>query len=105
MRFLNSILIEGVLVDQPSSIQSPDGIPRCSFLISSDDEGFLIPAVAYGRPAQRYLEILKKGATVRLVGRIGRDLDATESSDRLRLRVVVEHLEIKGLPRSYSEVA
>jgi hypothetical protein len=31
MRFLNSILIEGILLDQPSSIQSPDGIPRCSF--------------------------------------------------------------------------
>jgi len=105
MRFLNSILIEGNLTAAPSSITGADGLTRCSFCLCSGDDAPSVPIITYGKLANRCNELLDKGSSIRVVGRIARDLEASAATESLRLHVVAEHVEIKGLPRSYSEVA
>jgi len=95
MRNLNSILIEGVLLDTPilSRATSDNEPDRCIFSIGSEPEAASVPVVTYGRLALRCSQILTKGSVIRVVGRIAQDVDATAATGTFRLCVVAEHIE------------
>ena len=99
MRNLNSILLEGDILEQPLSSTSPDGIPRCTFSLSSGDTAPAVPVITYGRLAVRCSEFLDKGSSIRVVGRIAQNLESSESTGSFKLHIVAEHVEIKPTAR------
>ena len=105
MNYLNSILLEGVLYDAPVFTTTANGVDRCSFFISSGDQAPPVPVVSYGRLALRCNELLDKGSSIRIVGRIAQDLEASDSSSSFKLHLVAEHVEIKPLVHRHAEVA
>ena len=105
MKNLNSILLEGDLIDQPISSTGPDGVAQCTFSLTSGENAPSVPAIAYGKLAIRCSELLDKGAAIRIVGRIVQDLEASVASGSFCLRVIAEHVEIKPKVSSRAEVA
>ena len=105
MRVLNSILIEGSLTAAPSSTTGADGLARCSFCLHSGDDAPSVPVIAYGKLANRCMELLSTDTTVRVVGRIARDLEASAATESLRLHVVAEHVEINTSALRHEAVA
>jgi len=97
MRNLNSLLLEGVLLDTPvySGATSADEPDWCTFTIGSEPDAPSVPVVTYGRLALRCSQILTKGSGIRVVGRLAQDVEATASSGTFRLCVIAEHIEIK----------
>lgn len=97
MRSLNSILLEGSLLDDPilASPSTADAPAKCTFTIGSEPDAPSVPVVAYGRLALRCSQILTKGSTLRVVGRIAQDVDTTASTGSFRLCVIAEHVEPK----------
>lgn len=102
---LNSILIEGELLDCPKLSTVSDSLERCTFTIGSGDQAAAIPIVVYGRLALRANELLDKGSGIRVVGRIGQDLESSATMDSFRLWVIAEHLEVKPALAHRAEVA
>jgi len=98
MRLLNSLLLEGVLLDTPvySGATSADEPDWCTFTIGSEPEAPSVPVVTYGRPALRCSQILTKGSAIRVVGHIAQEAEATTGT--FRLCVIAEHIEIKPVP-------
>ena len=105
MNYLNSILLEGELADVPVFTTTANGLDRCTFLIASGDQAPAVPVVAYSRLALRCNELLDKGSSVRVVGRIAQDLEASDSTSSFKLHLVAEHVEIKPLVHRHAEVA
>lgn len=105
MNFLNSCLLEGNLADAPVFTTTANGLDRCTFLISSGDQAPAVPVVAYGRLALRCNELLDKGSSIRIVGRIAQDLEASDATASFRLHLVAEHVEIKPMAQRHAEVA
>lgn len=105
MRFLNSVLLEGDLSEAPSFTTTANGLDRCSFLIASGDQAPAVPVVSYGRLALRCNELLDKGSSIRVVGRIAQDLEASEVSASFKLHLIAEHVEVKPLAHHRAEVA
>jgi len=104
MKFLNSILLEGDILEQPLSSTGPDGIPRCTFSLASGDTAPAVPVITYGRLATRCSELLDKGSSIGVVGRIAQDLEASEATSSFMLHIVAEHVEITPAA-SHREVA
>lgn len=106
MNALNSILVEGNLVRNPSSKILPSGMPVCDFVIASNrshrmNEGFekevsYFDIEAWSRLGSSCAQNLEKGRGVRVVGRLKQDrwLD-TEGKQRSRVKIVAEHVEFK----------
>jgi len=105
MKNLNSILIEGELLDCPKLSTVSDSLERCTFAIGSGEETPTVPIVAYGRLALRANELLDKGSLIRVVGRLGQDLESSATMDTFRLWVIAEHLEVKPALAHRAEVA
>lgn len=105
MNYLNSILLEGELSDTPIFTTTANGLDRCSFLIASGDQAPAVPVAAYGRLALRCNELLDRGSSIRIVGRIAQDLEASDTSSTFRLHLVAEHVEIKAASPRHAEVA
>jgi len=105
MPYLNSILLEGELADVPVFTTTANGIDRCSFFIASGDQAPAVPVVSYGRLALRCNELLDKGSSIRIVGRIAQDLEASDASSTFRLHLVAEHVEVRQQARRHAEVA
>jgi single-stranded DNA-binding protein len=95
MKFLNSILLEGDLISSPVASTSSEGIPRCTFSLTSGDDAPVVPVISYGRLAVRCSELLDKGSSIRVVGRISQDIESSESTGSFKLHIVAEHVEIK----------
>ena len=93
--YLNSILLEGSLLDDPVLVLPSDNQApaRCTFSLGSDPDPALVPVLVYGRLALRCSQILTKGTTLRIVGRIAQDLEATAAIGSFRLCVIAEHIE------------
>jgi single-stranded DNA-binding protein len=104
MSFLNSTLLEGNLSDVPTFTTTANGLDRCSFFIASGDQAPAVPVVAYSRLASRCHELLLKGSSVRIVGRIAQDLEASDTALTFRLHLVAEHVEIKAASNRHAEV-
>lgn len=105
MNYLNSILLEGEIADAPTITTTANGLDRCSFFIASGDQAPAVPVVAYGRLALRCNELLDRGSSIRIVGRIAQDLEASETDSTFRLHLVAEHVEIKAASHRHAEVA
>ena len=105
MKNLNSILLEGDLIDQPISSTGPDGIAQCTFSLTSGENAPSVPVITYHKLAIRCGELLDKGASLRIVGRIAQDLEASAATGSFCLRVIAEHVEIKPKVSSRAEVA
>jgi len=97
MKSLNSILIEGVLLDTPALVAPPtqDGLTTCTFSISSEPDAPSIPVLVLGRLALYCDQHLFQGSSIRIVGRIAQDAEATATTGTFRLCVIAEHIEIK----------
>jgi single-stranded DNA-binding protein len=93
MIFLNSILIEGTIASDPAFIVTGNH-PRCSFAINAGTDAPAIPIVAYGKLARYFADSLPKGRTVRVVGQIRQDIEATVN-DRPCLHVAAAHIELR----------
>jgi single-strand DNA-binding protein len=104
MRNLNSILLEGDLVAQPSFSTGPDGIPRCTFSLASGDTAPAVPVITYGRLAERCEQLLDQGSSIRVVGRIAQDLESSEATGSFMLHIVADHVEVRPAA-SHREVA
>ncbi len=97
MRNLNSILLEGVLLEDPILALPPDGESpaRCTFSLASDPDPASVPIVVYGRLAAYCSKYLFQGSSLRIVGRIAQDTEATAATGSFKLCVVAEHVEVK----------
>jgi len=108
MNSLNSILIEGNLVDDPRLSETPKGTPVCTFSIASDrfykadgdveKEVSFFDVETWGRLGEACAENLKKGRGVRVVGRLKQDRWQQDGQQHSRVKVVAEHVEFKPLP-------
>jgi len=105
MKNLNSILLEGDLITQPISSTGPDGIAQCTFSLTSGENAPSVPVITYHKLAIRCSELLDKGSSIRIVGRIAQDVEASAASGSFCLRVIAEHVEIKPQVSSRAEVA
>lgn len=107
MQLLNSILIEGSVIDVPTFLPapSPDAIDRCSFSLDCGPSAPSIPILVYNRLALRCHELLDRGSSVRVVGRVIHDTEATNATGSFSLAVVAEHVEIKPVSVRREEVA
>ena len=107
MHNLNSILIEGTLIDVPSYIAAPSegSIDRCSFSLDCGPTAPAIPVLVYSRLALRCHELLDRGSAVRVVGRIIHDIETSDRTGTFSLAVVAEHVEIRPVSMRREEVA
>ena len=114
MNHLNSVLLEGILTDDPKRIEladPPEGVRLVKFDMASDRfymdrngakavETVFVPVQCWGALGDRCLEKLHKGMTCRTVGRLR--LCRWISSDgaaRRSIEIVAQHLEFRR-PRS-----
>jgi hypothetical protein len=102
MRNLNSILLEGILLEAPvlTASSTVDAPAKCTFSIISEPDAPSVPIITYGRLALRCSQILTKGSAIRAVGRIAQDIKATAATGTFRLCVVTEHVELKPVSTS-----
>jgi single-stranded DNA-binding protein len=105
MKNLNSILLEGDLIDQPISSTGPDGVAQCTFSLTSGENAPSVPVITFHKLAIRCSGLLDKGSSIRIVGRIAQDLQASATSGFFCLRVIAEHVEIKPKVSSRADVA
>jgi single-stranded DNA-binding protein len=103
MNFLNSILIEGTLADDPVSTAT-NGLYQCSFTIDSGTEAQAIPIVVYNKLARHYSELLHKGRIVRIVGKLRREIESSTDTNTLRLHIVAEHIELRPALLDYGKI-
>ena len=98
MNQLNSILLEGTLLDEPSMIYTKSGVAETFFRIRSirsykkGEEEFedilIVGIVTRGRRAEVCKEDLGKGCGVRVVGRLAPTKDE-------QIGIFAEHVEFK----------
>jgi single-stranded DNA-binding protein len=92
MHTLNSILIEGTLIDDPVASTSDD-LEQCRFSIAAGDSAKAVSVIAYHKLAMRCSQLLSSGSAIRVVGRIAQDLEATAATGAFSLHVEAEHIE------------
>lgn len=106
MNALNSILIEGDLIDDPVTKETPRGSTVCTFSIASSrfykqDEDFEeevshFDIESWGKIAERCKENLAKDLGVRVVGRLKQERwTDDEGKAQSKIKVVAEHIEYK----------
>ena len=102
---LNSILLEGNLIDvstySEASAASPD---RTTFTLDCGPTAPAILVLIKGPLARRYSS-LGNGTTVRVIGRLHHDAEATDRTGHFSLVVLVDHLEVKPSAVARTEVA
>ena len=114
MNHLNSILLEGVIVDDPKKIDLSEKDPMTTsrlakFDIASDRyyvdkngaknvETVFIGIQCWNTMADRCIEKLEKGMTVRVVGRLRQNRwITTEGAARRSIEIVADHVEYRSL--------
>ena len=107
MNSLNSILVEGNVVRDPSTKTLPSGNQVCDFTLAtnrfykSGEEGFekevsYFDIEAWSRLGTACAQNLKKGRGVRVVGRLKQDRwTDPEGKQRAKVKIVAEHVEFK----------
>ncbi len=114
MNHLNSVLLEGILVDDPKQVPLADGSGRSKlvkFTVASDRfymdkqgnkavETVFVPIQCWGALGERCMERMHKGMTTRTVGRLRLcKWVAPDGSSRKAIEIVAQHLEFRR-PRS-----
>lgn len=106
--YLNSILLEGNIVDDPTLRVLPSGTKVCSIQLAShrfykkenkeQEEVSYFEIESWGRLAEKCAEYLKKGREVRIVGRLKQDRWADkEGLKHSKVKIVAEHVEFKPI--------
>lgn len=107
MNSLNSILVEGNVVKDPSTKTLPSGNQVCDFTLAtnrfykSGEENFekevsYFDIEAWSRLGTACAQNLKKGRGVRVVGRLKQDRwTDPEGKQRAKVKIVAEHVEFK----------
>jgi len=106
MNSLNSILVEGNLVRDPSISKTPKGTQVCTFSVASnrfykvDNESHkevsFFDVEVWAKLAGACSENLKKGRGVRVVGRLKQDRwSDADGKNHSRIKIVGEHVEFK----------
>ena len=107
MNALNSILIEGDLIEDPVTTETPRGSTVCTFSIASsrfykqdedlEEEVSHFDIESWGKIAESCKENLAKGRGVRVVGRLKQDRwTDDEGKAQSKIKVVAEHIEYKS---------
>lgn len=107
MNHLNSILVEGNLVRDPTLHETPSGNQVCDFTLATnrsyrvadqkyEHEVSYFDVEAWSRLGAACAQNLRKGRGVRVVGRLKQDR-WTDSDGRAhaRIKIVAEHVEFK----------
>lgn len=103
---LNSVLLEGNLIQDPALEYTTKGTAYCKFCIASnrffkqDDEYqkevSFFDVITWYKQAELCGEYLKKGRGVRLVGRIKQERwKSQDGKTRTKVRVIADHVEFK----------
>jgi single-strand DNA-binding protein len=106
MNNLNSILIEGNLVKDPTLRSTPKGTQICTMSLASNryykqDSGFekevsFFNVETWARLAEACYNKGKKGRGVRVVGRLKQDRwTGTDGKPQSRVTIVAEHVEFR----------
>ena len=105
MNNLNSVLIEGVLKQDPKMVIEDNGKTITEFSISSernykqDDEYHKevshFDIRVFGRQAEICNEHLTEGRSVRIVGRLKQELRRDDGDVRANVHIIAEHVEFK----------
>lgn len=114
MNSLNSILLEGNLVRDPESGETPKGTKFCKFSIATNRyykyEGDHVDEVSYfdvevwSKLAENCYDKLEKGRGVRVVGRLKQDRwQDEEGRGRTKVKIIGEHVEFKPQFRKNTE--
>ena len=106
MNKLNSVLIEGNLVQDPEYRTTSKGTPIATFTIASNrfyrgetdlekEVGFF-NVETWGKMAEQMNSLAHKGRGVRVVGRLKQDRwQDSEGKQHSRVAIVAEHVEIR----------
>ena len=112
MNHLNSVLLEGVLTDDPRKVELVEasaGIRLVKFDLASDRyyvgrngekkvETVFVPIQCWGTLGDKALERMKKGMTSRIVGRLRLcKWIAQDGAARKGIEIVAEHVEFRPL--------
>ncbi len=105
MNNLNSVLIEGVLKQDPKMVIEDNGRTTAELTISSErnykqndeyhKEVSLFDIRVFGRQAEVCSEHLTKGRGVRIVGRLKQELVGDDGDVRSNVFIIAEHVEFK----------
>jgi single-strand DNA-binding protein len=107
MNNLNSVLIEGTLVEDPGYILSPKtGLPQCTLTLAStrfyNDRGGMRREVscfsveAAGGLAERAKSLGREGRGVRVVGRLKEERSSgRDGKKQSRVIIAAEHIEFR----------
>jgi single-strand DNA-binding protein len=106
MNDLNSILIEGNMVRDPSFLQTPKGTPICKFSIASNryykSDGNLEKEVSFfdvetwSKLAESCYNYGREGRHVRVVGRIKQSRwTGSDGKPHSNISIVAEHIEFR----------
>lgn len=114
MSGLNSVLLEGNLTRDPVLTETPKGTPVCHFGLAVNryyshneemvNEVSFFEVETWSRLAQYCDAQLKKGAPLRVVGRLKQERwEDGEGKNHSRVKVVCEHLEIPDRKKGAAE--
>ena len=106
MNNLNSILIEGNLVRNPTYKETAKGTAVCTFSIASnrffrnggdlEKEVFFFDVETWAKLAEQCYNLGRKGRGVRVVGRLKQDRwNDGDGKARSRVSIVAEHVEFR----------
>jgi single-strand DNA-binding protein len=106
MNNLNSILIEGNLVRDPTYKETANGTPVCTFSIASNrffkqDSGMekevgFFDVESWSKLAEQCYNLGHKGRGVRVVGRLKQERwTGSDGKARSRVSIVAEHVEFR----------
>ncbi|MGL1892195.1 MAG: single-stranded DNA-binding protein [Spirochaetaceae bacterium] len=108
MNSLNSILLEGTLIEDPDESSTDNDAMVCSFSIMANrsykkekdliQEESYFPIEVYSNIAEACLKHLHKGRGVRVVGRLKQDRWLDENENQLsQIKIIAEHVEFKPI--------
>lgn len=107
MNQLNSLIIEGNVVNQPDLLEPADGFKVCKFTVAvnrwyKNKDGNGVSEVSffdvetYGRMAEICAKQAVKGRGLRIVGRLQQDRwKDSENKSHSKVYVIAEHIEYK----------
>lgn len=115
MNQLNSVLVEGNLTRDPELAYTAKGTAVCKFSIASNrstkegeeykQEVSYFDIVAFARQAEICGEYLKKGRSVRVVGRLKQDRWAdADGRNHSRVNIIADHVEFGPPSKSKTDV-
>ena len=109
MNALNSILVEGTVIADQVTKDTPKGSKVCEFIIASrryfkidgaddlEEETSFFDVETYGMLAESCGKSCVKGRAVRVVGRLKQERWTEKGEQKSRIKVIAEHIEFKPM--------